>query len=149
MFFLPIISWDDMTDLISLRTARELVAMESAGQATLTGQAGGYAVVFKVGGAERAIGTKHGVIRLFSDIAAAARFLQGLGIQRYAVDATGYVAARRTRADRAEAMQRIHASHAMVTRLMALGEAGRQDPVRHRAEDVEAEMAKLLADTAG
>lgn len=145
MLYQAIISWDDMADMISLRAARELVVLGSAREATLKGRQGGYAVVLKVGLEERSISTKHGALRVFPGIAAAARFLRMLGIQHYWVDASGFVEKRRTRADRAAAMQRVHASHAMVRKLVALGEAGRQDPVRHRAEDVEAEALRLLA----
>jgi len=99
---------------VKLATARELVAAGSVSAASIIGQAGGYAVLLKVGVSDRALATKDGGPRLFAGLDAAARVLRkSLGVARFDVDASGYAAVdnlRRRRPDRTVALRELHAA---------------------------------------
>ncbi|MFT4247035.1 MAG: hypothetical protein QM581_03220 [Pseudomonas sp.] len=100
-----------MPQTVKLATARELAAAGSIRDTLLVGQRGGYAVLLKLGGGERALATRDGSLRLFSGLDAAARVLRDLGIDRYQVDATGLAEddpVRRKRPDRAAALKEVH-----------------------------------------
>lgn len=105
-----------MAATVKLSTARELVEAGSVRQASIIGQAGGYAVLLRVGMQERALATKGGAPRLFAGLDAAARVLRDtLGVARFEVDASGYHAAdvlRRRRPDRAAALRELHQAKA-------------------------------------
>lgn len=80
-----------MTATVKLATARELVQAGSVRHAALLGQRGGYAIVLRVGLADRVLATKLGAPRLFAQLDRAARLLRDeLGIARFEVDAVGY-----------------------------------------------------------
>lgn len=103
-----------MAATVKLATARELVEAGSVRSASIIGQAGGYAVLLKVGMQERALSTKTGQPRLFTGLDAAARVLRdSLGVARFDVDASGYSASdlsRRRRPDRTAALRELHAA---------------------------------------
>lgn len=103
-----------MGTTVKLSTARELVEAGSVRGASIIGQAGGYAVVLRVGKQEKALAAKAGHPRLFAGLDAAARVLhEGLGVARFDVDASGYSASdvlRRRRPDRAVALRELHAA---------------------------------------
>ena len=102
-----------MAATVKLSTARELVEAGSVRHASIIGQAGGYAVLLRVGMQERALSTKGGTPRLFAGLDAAARVLRdALGVARFDVDASGYSAAdaRRRRPDRSAALRELHAA---------------------------------------
>jgi hypothetical protein len=101
-----------MGGTVRIGTARELVEAGSLRQAAIVGQAGGYAVLLRVGAQERALATKNGEPRLFAGIDAAARLLRDqLGVARFEVDATHFSPTdllRRRRPDRAKAMRELY-----------------------------------------
>lgn len=94
-------------ETLSVDSAVPLLAAGAVTRVTLRGQLGGFAVVLRIGEAERRIGTRGGVIRLFSGVAAAANFLQELGVRRYCVDVGGHARRPRARAARARPAQRV------------------------------------------
>jgi len=106
------INWEaGMLKTVQLATARELAAAGSVFDTLLVGQAGGYAVMFKLGIGERALATKAGATRLFAGLDAAVRVLRReLGINRYRVDASGFSEREepRRRPDRTAALKQSH-----------------------------------------
>lgn len=138
-----------MLETVKLATARELAAAGSVRDTVLVGQRGGYAVLLKVGMAERTLATKEGTPRIFGALDAAARVLrEELGIARYHVDATGFTArdVQRRRPDRAAALKRTHEDAAYLAFLEERAEAGRRDPVRYTSEEAEVQMAAFVRD---
>lgn len=104
-----------MASTVKLSTARELVEAGSVRAASIIGQAGGYAVLLRIGMQERALASKAGTPRLFTGLDAAARVLRDtLGVARFEVDASGYHAGnvRRRRPDRAAALRELHQAKA-------------------------------------
>lgn len=114
-----------MTTTVKLATARELVQAGSVRRATLLGQRGGYAIVLRVGTAERVLATKSAVPRLFAQLDRAARLLRDeLGIARFEVDAAGYERGELVRRpDRAAALRRQAEDAAYATFLRERAEA--------------------------
>ncbi len=121
-----------MAQTVQLATARELAAAGSVRDTVLVGQPGGYAVMFKVGMAERALATKAGATRLFAGLDAAVRVLRNeLGISHYQVDASGYSddpENRRRRPDRTAALKRAREDAAYTEFLRQGIQEARADP---------------------
>jgi hypothetical protein len=103
-----------MADPVPPSTLKELVAAQALQAATVVGDAGGYHLLVRYGRLERVVAarTREGALkpRLFRSLDAAARFLRGIGIVRYEVDAANFreSPARPRRPDRAEALRRVH-----------------------------------------
>lgn len=77
-------------ETVKMAVARALVAAGSVRAASVVGQPGGWAVVLRVGVAERVLEARSGQVRLFVTLDAAARLLRELGIVRFDVDAANY-----------------------------------------------------------
>jgi hypothetical protein len=103
-----------MADPIPPSALKELVAAQALQAAMVIGDAGGYHLLVRYGRTERVVAarTRAGALkpRLFRSLDAAARFLRGIGIVRYEVDAGNFQEgpARTRRPDRAEALRRAH-----------------------------------------
>lgn len=80
-------------ETIKMAVARALVAAGSVRGASVIGQPGGWAVVLRVGVAERVIEARSGHVRLFATLDAAARLLRELGIVRFDVDGANHAPA--------------------------------------------------------
>lgn len=87
-------------------TLRELAEADSVLSARVVGMRGGYAIVVRCGSMERTLTSVRGDVRLFT-LDNASKFLRGIGLSRFEVDATGYEEARmrKARPDRAEALK--------------------------------------------
>ncbi len=141
-----------MHQTVQLATAKELVSTGSVLDTVLLGQSGGYSVLFKLGGSERALATKTGLLRLFTGVDAAARVLRSIGIARYVVDAsaldeTGVT--RRRRPDRTAALKQTHHDAAYMAFLQERAAAGRRDDVRYSHDAVNERMRKLRTERRG
>jgi hypothetical protein len=87
----------------ALRGLAESSAIKSA---CVVGTRGGYSIVVRYGAVERELSSVRGDIRLFT-LGNASKFLRGIGLYRFEVDATEYEEARlrKARPDRAEALK--------------------------------------------
>lgn len=95
-----------MADMIKETTLRELVKANSINSAWLVGKTGGYVIKVKYGVTESMLATTRGEVRLFS-LENAGKFLRGIGLPRFQVDATHFEPGliRKARPDRAEALR--------------------------------------------
>lgn len=87
-------------------TLRELVEADSVQSACVIGTRGGYSIVVRYGTVERTLASVRGDVRLFT-LGHASKFLRGIGLSRFEVDASSYEEARmrNARPDRAEALK--------------------------------------------
>jgi hypothetical protein len=102
-----------LAETVKLATARELVEAGAVRYARLLGQKGGYAVWLQVGATEKALATKQGRPRVFARLDRAAKLLRDeLGVERFEVDASGYLPAdvERRRPDRTLQLRAAHAA---------------------------------------
>ncbi len=86
---------------------RELVDARAIEGACVAGQAGGYVITIQQGQYARTLVTTRGTPRLFT-LDNASKYLCGIGLPRFQVDASGFVPGRmrKPRPDRAEALKR-------------------------------------------
>jgi len=94
-------------DTIKEPLLRELIAAAEDVTAMVSGRQQGFALLFRVGVAERTLATSRGSIRLFASLDTAGTFVRGLGIPRFEVDMTSHQPGRlrQARPDRAAAMR--------------------------------------------
>ena len=87
-------------------TLRELVQADSVQSACAIGTRGGYSIVIRCGSIERTLASVRGDVRLFT-LTNVSKFLRGIGLSRFEVDASSYEEARmrNARPDRAEALK--------------------------------------------
>lgn len=99
-----------MAQIVKLAALRDLVDAGSVRVADVVGQKGGWALLVRLGMAERVLAAKDGTPRVFGTLEAAARLLRELKLTDFTVHQAGYQvdAGRRTRPDRAAAMREIH-----------------------------------------
>lgn len=85
---------------------RELVDTRSIRSACVRGARGGYTIMVRCGTVERTLESVRGDVRLFT-LDNASKFLRGVGLCRFEVDASGYEEARmrKARPDRAAALK--------------------------------------------
>jgi hypothetical protein len=97
----------DMRPTIKEQTLRELVKASAQMGAVVSGEGSGFAVVVRLGDAEKSLATSRGKIRMFASLDTAGAFVQGVGISRFEVDMTRHQPGRlrKARPDRAEAMR--------------------------------------------
>lgn len=95
-----------MPPLLRELVLRELVAIGSVSSVLLVGCRGGF-VITVLAGETRTLSTARGQPRIFSNLNTATVYLRGLGIERFEVDARGFVPARlrNARPDRAAALR--------------------------------------------
>jgi hypothetical protein len=86
---------------------RELVQASDTIGASVVGKGSGFAVVVKLGTAERTLVTSRGQIRLFASLDTAGSFVRNVGISRFEVDMSRYEPGRLrgARPDRAAALR--------------------------------------------
>jgi hypothetical protein len=86
---------------------RELVQADRSIAATVTGQERGFAVLVRLGTAEKLLATTRGAIRLFASLDTAGAFVRDLGLPHFDVDMTSHEPGRlrKPRPDRAEALR--------------------------------------------
>lgn len=86
---------------------RELVQADPSVSATVTGQERGFAVVLRIGTADRLLATTRGAVRLFASLDTAGAFVRDIGIPQFYVDMTSHEPGRlrKPRPDRAEALR--------------------------------------------
>jgi hypothetical protein len=87
---------------------REISRAANGLRATIIGQHQGFALMFRVGSADRILVTARGDIRLFASLQTAGSFMHSSGISLFTVDMQGYTPGRLRppRPDRAEALRR-------------------------------------------
>jgi hypothetical protein len=86
---------------------RELVNASAQVSAVISGEGNGFALMIRLGDAEKSLATSRGNIRLFASLDTAGAFVRGIGISRFEVDMTRHQPGRlrKARPDRAEAMR--------------------------------------------
>lgn len=94
-------------DVIKDPTLRELIEARVIEAACVAGQPGGYIITVQQGHHARTLVTSRGVPRLFT-LDNASKYLCGVGLPRFLVDASGFVPGRirKPRPDRAEALKK-------------------------------------------
>jgi len=75
------------TDTIDQATLEHLIEAGVVCTANIVGQPGGWEVVVQYGRTERALSAKRGAVRLFRKLDTLARYLKGIGLVQYQVDA--------------------------------------------------------------
>jgi len=100
------------TSTIDHATLAGRVAAGAIRGARIVGQAGGWGVVVKDGRAARTLAARRGSARLFRRFETLVSYLKQIGLDRYEVDASGYVpgALARHRPDSAKRLVRAHAA---------------------------------------
>lgn len=102
----------DAPKTLDSKAAKSLVDAKAIHGATVLGQPGGWAVLVRYGGLERAIAAQRsGSLRLWRHLDTAAAFVrQELGLSRFEVDAIGHDpdAFKRRRPDAADRQRRAH-----------------------------------------
>lgn len=86
---------------------RELIALQSGVDVRLLGQRGGFTLTVSAGETSRTLSTARGQPRVFASLNTAALYLLGIGVERFKVDAAGFLPARlrKARPDRAAALR--------------------------------------------
>lgn len=86
---------------------RELIQASGAVTASVSGKGNGFAIVVRLGSAEKTLVTSRGQTRLFASLDTAGAFLHDVGISRFDVDMTSYERGRLrgARPDRAAALR--------------------------------------------
>jgi hypothetical protein len=97
-------------DVIKESAFRELVVARAIEGACVAGRTGGYVITIQQGQLTRTLVTARGAPRLFT-LDNASKYLCGVGLSRFQVDASGYLPGRmrKARPDRAEALKRTKA----------------------------------------
>lgn len=95
-------------EMIGSRAVRSLVEAQAIRSATVLGQPGGWVVLVRYGGLERAVASTRRQLRTWRHLNSAAAFVQGeLGLARFEVDASGHEeAVGHRRPDQAERLRR-------------------------------------------
>lgn len=142
-------------ETIDHTTLSRLAEAGAVRSAHIVGQQGGWGVLVKYGMTERALAAQRShQVRIFPKFETLVRYLKGVGIARYEVDAVDYDPAlkpTRSRPDRAAAMKSAHAAaaydkwfRAEVT--LALKEADDPNTVWISNEEAEASWATQRAE---
>lgn len=95
-------------DAIRESTIRELISSSSLWTASIKGEHCGFSIVFQLGNNARVLLSSRGETRRFANLNTAADFLKQLGLCKFEVDTSSYVAGRirKARPDRAEALRK-------------------------------------------
>lgn len=96
-----------MQNMIKEPALRELIDARVIDGACVAGQPGGYIITVRQGRHARTLVTTRGAPRLFT-LDNASKYLCGIGLPRFLVDASGFVPGRirKPRPDRAEALKK-------------------------------------------
>lgn len=135
------------TETIDHTTLSRLAEAGAVRSAHIVGQKGGWGVLVKYGMTERALAAQRSrEVRIFSKFETLVRYLKGVGIARFEVDAVDYDPAAlkttRSRPDRAVAMKHAHEAAAYDKWFRAQVQEALDDPspsISH--EQVQAEWA--------
>jgi hypothetical protein len=99
---------------ITHRIVKQLVELGAVRGVRVTGQAGGWSVLVRFGRVERILATQRsGHVRVFRNFKTLVRYLSGLGLSCFDVDASNFETGpitRPARPDRKAALKRVHAA---------------------------------------